>query len=405
MSTKVSRWDRPPEPRDWRFFVGLLGRVFITLGLLLFGFVAYQLWGTGLETARTQETLGAEFETANAEGATTDPAPTTSGPVPAPTTSVQPPAGDTPTGATVSSPTTVADHTVAAVDKPPVEVIPGKAIVKLDIPKIGKELFVLPGVRPADLHKGPGHYPNTPMPGQLGNSAIAGHRTTSGEPFADVDQLEPGDELVVTNRQQERFVYRVTGSQIVTPQDTWVVETSDPNIAELTLTSCHPKYSARQRIVINSVLVPEKSSVVGTASFYKLDDPTTASPSSPEGSPTTVAEPAAANSTSDGSKDGSSDNDGPSPTDGTTPGATSEASDAANAQAVDAFSQGWFHDKAAFPHIAMWGLAMSVIAMLSYALSRRFRNHFVGFTVGVAPFVVSSYFFFQNVNRLLPPGL
>ena len=59
---RVSKWDRPPEPHDWRFFVGGLGKILIAIGLLMFGFVAYQLWGTGIETARAQNHLENEFD-------------------------------------------------------------------------------------------------------------------------------------------------------------------------------------------------------------------------------------------------------------------------------------------------------------------------------------------------------
>ena len=129
---------------------------------------------------------------------------------------------------------------------------------------VGMELsfdYVVPGVRVNDLKKGPGHYPDTPLPGQLGNASIAGHRTTYGSPFFDLDQLAPGDELVVTMVTGDRFVYEVTGLQVVTAADSWVITTRDATVAELTLTTCHPKYTARDRLVVHSVLVPETSMV------------------------------------------------------------------------------------------------------------------------------------------------
>ena len=69
----------------------------------------------------------------------------------------------------------------------------GDVMALLQIPSIGVETYVVSGVQPADLKHGPGHYPDTPMPGQLGNSAIAGHRTTYGQPFYRLDELKPGD--------------------------------------------------------------------------------------------------------------------------------------------------------------------------------------------------------------------
>ena len=73
-----------------------------------------------------------------------------------------------------------------------------------------------------DLKKGPGHYPDTPLPGQLGNASIAGHRTTYGAPFFNLDQLEPGDEIIVTMITGDRFVYRVTCTEVVRLRDSWV---------------------------------------------------------------------------------------------------------------------------------------------------------------------------------------
>ena len=70
---RVSKWDRPPEPHDWRYFVGGLGKILITTGLLMFGFVAYQLWGTGIETARAQNKLENEFEQYIADAQTSAP--------------------------------------------------------------------------------------------------------------------------------------------------------------------------------------------------------------------------------------------------------------------------------------------------------------------------------------------
>ena len=96
--------------------------------------------------------------------------------------------------------------------------------------------IVVPGVTLNDLKNGTGHYPDTPLPGQLGNAAVAGHRTTYGAPFFDVDQLETGDEIITTLLNGDRFVYEVTFSEVVSATDYWVVTTRDPNIAELTLT-------------------------------------------------------------------------------------------------------------------------------------------------------------------------
>ena len=106
-----------------------------------------------------------------------------------------------------------------------------------------------------DLKKGPGHYPETPLPGQEGNAAIAGHRTTYGAPFNRIDELEPGDEIHVETIQGS-FTYLVTEQLIVSPTQVDVLADKGDN--RLTLTACHPKYSARQRIVVVAQLAPDE---------------------------------------------------------------------------------------------------------------------------------------------------
>ena len=146
----------------------------------------------------------------------------------------------------------------------------GDPVARLEIPEIGLDVVVVAGVSVDDLKRGPGHYPDTPLPGQFGNAAIAGHRTTYGQPFLDIDDLDPGDQIIATTL-AGRFVYAVTGTEIVEPDDTHVVATTNPDIAELTLTSCHPKWSASQRIIVHSALVADESAVVGYAAGAAAD--------------------------------------------------------------------------------------------------------------------------------------
>jgi sortase A len=208
-----------------------VGRLLIWAGALVLLFVAYQLWGTNLAEARAQGDLEDDFVALLESTDTTAPSTTT-------TTTV---ADDEP------APTT----TAVSPPPPPIE---GEAVARIVIPRIGVDKIVVSGVSRDDLKRAPGHYPGTPLPGQPGNAAIAGHRTTYGAPFHRVDELEPGDEILVTTLQGS-FRYEVFGTEIVLPSAVEVVQ--DQGDDRLTLTSCHPKFSARQRIVISARLVDE----------------------------------------------------------------------------------------------------------------------------------------------------
>jgi len=124
---------------------------------------------------------------------------------------------------------------------------PGDPIGRIKIPEIGVSKVVVEGTDGGSLRKGPGHYPETPLPGIHGTVAIAGHRTTYGAPFRDLDKLETGNEIVV-EMPYGRFIYDVERQQIVDPTATYVTKRVGHD--RLVLTACHPKYSAAQRIVI-----------------------------------------------------------------------------------------------------------------------------------------------------------
>jgi sortase A len=129
--------------------------------------------------------------------------------------------------------------------------LPAGAVAKLEIPAIGVDAFVLEGTERETLDRGPGHYEETPLPGEEGNAAIAGHRTMYGRIFHDLDELEPGDEIV-THSEAGRAVYRVAELSVVDPTAIEVVAPTDES--RLTLTTCHPEGSARQRLVVAAVL-------------------------------------------------------------------------------------------------------------------------------------------------------
>ena len=135
----------------------------------------------------------------------------------------------------------------------------GEAVARIVIPAIKMDEIVVEGTDVDALRKGPGHYPWTPMPGQPGNASIAGHRTTYGAPFANIGNLRPGDRITVQTAQGE-FVYEVLaqdsptkGYLIVSPDRVDLLRDKGNNL--LTLTSCHPRFSNRQRIVVQAKLL------------------------------------------------------------------------------------------------------------------------------------------------------
>ncbi|WP_104526492.1 class E sortase [Blastococcus atacamensis] len=175
----------------------------------------------------------------------------------------------------------------------PADVEVGEPIAVLHIPRLGTSYarVVVEGTSQAELAQGPGHYLGTAMPGEQGNLALAGHRVGRGSPFLDLDRLRPGDPLVVETA-GEWFVYRVLatpadgsftgdpsgipGRRIVRPDDVSVISPTPgapagapASGAYLTLTTCHPKYSAQQRLVIHA----------------RLDGPATSKSTAPDGPP------------------------------------------------------------------------------------------------------------------------
>jgi len=135
------------------------------------------------------------------------------------------------------------------------EVKTGDALTRIKIPKINVDVVVVEGTTQSALRAGAGHYPQTPLPCEAGNVAIAGHRTTYGKPFHNLDQLGPGDEITLeTPIGSCRYVLEAVPF-VVSPTDTYVIDQTDRSM--LTLTTCHPKGSARQRLIVQAVLQPE----------------------------------------------------------------------------------------------------------------------------------------------------
>lgn len=128
----------------------------------------------------------------------------------------------------------------------------GEELAFLRIPKIAVDEVVFEGVDTETLRKGPGHMPGTPVPGQPGNAVISGHRTTYGRPFFDLDQLEAGDRIELETA-IGTHVYEVRELLVVQPTDVWVAGPRPGGW--LTLTTCNPKFSARERLIVWAELV------------------------------------------------------------------------------------------------------------------------------------------------------
>lgn len=157
---------------------------------------------------------------------------TTTSTTAAPTTSTLPRQTSTP----------IAPPTDADADEPVIE------MGRISIPKIGVEMTMYEGIRNTTLDYGPGHWPGSALPGQIGNVVVAGHRTSKHRVFHDVDQLVEGDEIVFTADDGTEHVYRVTGVEIVGPEALWIVDPTDT--PTVTLFACHPPGSTAQRIVV-----------------------------------------------------------------------------------------------------------------------------------------------------------
>jgi sortase A len=146
----------------------------------------------------------------------------------------------------------------------------GASVAILRIPRFGPDYapVVVEGVGVTDLQEGPGHYPGTALPGQLGNVVVSGHRTTYSHPFGRLDELRTGDPIVVDVADRS-FTYRVTQSLVVAPDDLAAIlpvpnhPGARPTRRLLTLTTCTPKFSASSRLVIHAELTATTMTVHG----------------------------------------------------------------------------------------------------------------------------------------------
>jgi len=227
--------------------VGFIGKTFITTGLLLLGLVVYQLWGTGIETRRTQSALRQEFNRIITQTETTRAA-----------------------GTSAFLPVT-------------------DALALIEIPSINIAKIIVEGITPKDLRRGPGHFPKTPMPGEIGNSAIAGHRTSYDAPFGNLNTVSLDDIIYVTTP-KGKFAYTVKEVSVVAPDKTSVLANT-PKVATLTLVTCHPRFSTSQRLIVRA----ELSSTTPASTPTSTPIPTTTIPQVVEATPPNVISDVSAN--------------------------------------------------------------------------------------------------------------
>lgn len=307
-----------------------LGRALIIAGLLVLGFVAYQLWGTNVQADQGQnklrESLAADMGRANIRHLDTQ---------------------DLVRAAEEIDPGT------APPLAPPPE---GEPIGVISIPRIGLERVVVEGVSRANLKKGPGHYPGTPLPGQPGNAAIAGHRTTYGAPFNRIDELIPGDEINVSTP-QGTFTYVVAPAPGQTDQAWYAVTPDQVEVLDdfgdnrLTLTACHPKYSAKKRIIVQAILKapPAKAAPVSAETPNEVKPRATTQP--------TLSEQ---------------------------------------------FDEGLAGDQSALWMAIAFGLGAALIAGVAYVL-KRYTKPWIVWTVATPAILVMIWFGYMYLDRYLPP--
>lgn len=279
----------------------ITGRTFITVGLLMLAFVAYQLWGTGIQQAGSQRTLQRKYETAHPARQST---------------------------------------LVNATKLPRI----GEPVGRMTVPRINLDTWIVAGAKYEQLELGPGVFTSSPLPGQAGNLAIAGHRTSYGAPFEHLDSLRPGDTVTFRTPQGE-FTYTVTSSEVVNPTNVGVIRTLDRKSARLTLITCHPKWTSAKRLVVHGEL---------TASQKPL-------------APTPLVDVAAG------------------PDEEVTPG--------------------WFHDTSRILPTTLLALLLAAIVLVARRIAGSGWRRVIVWAFSGGLFLVTLYFAFRNLSGLLPANL
>ena len=155
-----------------------------------------------------------------------------------------------------TTPTTTTTTTTLAVQQsqpiaPPQDALSAEPRIELGrivIPEIGLDATLLEGIRLSTLDQGPGHWPGSAMPGEIGNVVVAAHRTSHNAEFRYINELEPGDEVIFSTPTGD-WTYQVTRTHIVYPDALWITDPTPTPTA--TLFACHPLGSTAQRIVVD----------------------------------------------------------------------------------------------------------------------------------------------------------
>jgi sortase A len=234
--------------------LGVTGETLVTLGVVIGLFVAWELWWTDIGANKAQADIVANLNWENPAV-------------------VQPSVSASPSASPSDAPVPSVERT----DAPSVLAEPSHAttFATMYVPRWGYD-YVRPISQGTDKKGvldplGIGHYNGSAMPGGWGNFAVAGHRTTYGKPFSRIDELVVGDAVVIRTK-WVWYVYRVTSTEIVAPSNVGVIASVPdqpgvaPNGRYLTMTTCHPKYSASKRYVVHAEMAYWMPSISGTPS-------------------------------------------------------------------------------------------------------------------------------------------
>jgi sortase A len=222
--------ERPPQARRdpvAMLHTGIrgLGEVLITFGLVILLFAGYEVWGKSAQVDAAQQELDTRLEDAWGDGA--------SGP---------------------------------AEEVPKEKPLPGDAIARLHIPRLDKHWVVVEGVAPGDIKNAPGHYPDTAMPGRVGNFSVAGHRMPAV--FWNLHKMQPGDKIFLEDR-RNWYEYQVSETRIVLPSAVEVVAPvpgrpgAKPTEAMLTITTCNPQWDNYERLIVHAKHVDVRPKSLG----------------------------------------------------------------------------------------------------------------------------------------------